>query len=484
MITEIYFTGEAEKYSYECKRLLFSYFLPHDIKIYTDILPDKDGYAQFYAKDSRFCVTVADNGVISKETICNSSDDTERENTLLSLLYDIMADKYGKKLPWGILTGVRPIKYIGSIMEKQGDSAESYILDTLKVSREKYLLSKDVIALQKPYVTATDLRNAGLYVSVPFCPSRCSYCSFVSKSGDSALKLMDKYYELLLKELDIYREMCKRYSLNIETIYIGGGTPTMFSADKLSGLIEKLHSFDLSCLKEFTAEAGRPDTITEEKLTALKNGGVGRISINPQTMNDEVLCAIGRRHTEKDVYNAFDCARKVGFDSINSDLIAGLPLDTVQSFSQSVDKLIALSPENITVHTLSLKRSSALYRDYSDDIGRYSQEMTTAAYNKLSKAGYMPYYLYRQTGISENLENIGYCKPYKESLYNIVMMEDCRTILGAGCASSTKLYDGKNTKRVMNYKYPYEYIDRFQLMNEKKKETESFLSMLFPLEKE
>ncbi len=483
MINSLYFEKQAEKYSYECERLFKAYFLPINPDIFYNADIKGDGYVRFFADGSRFCVTVADNGTVTKESYCKSLNDTDRENTLLILLYEIMREKYGKTLPWGILTGVRPIKYISSMLESNGSKAEDYILNILKVSKQKYDLAKDVIALQKPYTENCDLRKISLYISVPFCPTRCSYCSFISNAGDSALKLIDPYHEYLMKELDIYLDMVKRYSLKIDTIYIGGGTPTMFSAEQLKKLTEKLHCFDLSYLREFTAEAGRPDTITREKLAALKSGGVNRISINPQTMNDRVLAAIGRRHSEKDVYKAFETARTVGFDCINSDLIAGLPRDDVLSFSQSVSKLIALEAENVTVHTLSLKRSSTLYREYKEDIGKYSTEMTENACNLLCNTGYQPYYLYRQTGISGNLENTGYCKKGKESLYNIYMMEDCQTILSAGCGASTKLFDGKNTWRVINYKYPFEYIDRFALMNEKKADTENFLKQMISLAK-
>ena len=472
MINSLYFDSTAYDYAYELERLIRNFSLPHKLDFYTGKAPSGTDYAYCTADGGRLSVTVSDSGKAVTERTDNShTDDAETE--LCRLLCRCMEKLGHAPLPWGILTGVRPVKYIRSIYETR-DNADDYIHGTLLVSDKKLKLANDVIRLQKPILDTLTLNRISLYISIPFCPSRCSYCSFVSASGEGALKLVDDYFELLLKELEIYEDIVRRYSLTVDTVYIGGGTPTMLSASQLDRLIDKLGKLDIANIREFTAEAGRPDTITEDKLRALKNGGVRRISINPQSMNDGVLAAVGRRHTVKQVCEAFDVARKVGFDCINSDIIAGLPTETESSFEGSLERLCELAPENITVHTLSLKRSSALFRQFGDDIGKGAKHMTDTAYDVLSEKGYLPYYLYRQKNIADNLENVGYCKEGTESIYNICIMEDVQTILAAGCGASTKLYDGKNVSRVINYKYPYEYISRFELMNERKRDIENF----------
>lgn len=472
MIKSLYFDNTAYQYAYELERLIRNFSLPHRLEFYTDRIPDGTDYAYFCADNGKLSVTVSDNDTVYKESsdVCEPSD---YENELCRLLCRCMEKHGHAPLPWGILTGVRPVKYIRSIYETR-DNAEKYLRNSLLLSDKKIRLANDVIRIQKPVLDSLDLRKISLYISIPFCPSRCSYCSFISASGEGALKLIDDYFGLLLKELDIYADIVKRFSLKVDTVYIGGGTPTTLSASQLDRLIDKLGEFDIANIREFTAEAGRPDTITEDKLRTLKNGGVRRISINPQSMNDSVLEAVGRRHTVKQVCEAFDIARKVGFDCINSDIIAGLPAETEHSFEASLQQLCKLSPENITVHTLSLKRSSALFRQFGNNIGKGAKYMTDTAYDMLCEKGYFPYYLYRQKNIADNLENIGYCKDGCESIYNICIMEDVQTILAAGCGASTKLYDGKNVSRVINYKYPYEYISRFALMNERKRDIENF----------
>lgn len=472
MIKSLYFDNTAYQYAYELERLIRNFSLPHRLEFYTDKTPDGTDYSYFCADNGKLSVTVSDNDTVYKESsdVCEPSD---YENELCRLLCRCMERHGHAPLPWGILTGVRPVKYIRSIYETR-DNAEEYLRNSLLVSDKKIRLANDVIRIQKPVLDLLDLRKISLYISIPFCPSRCSYCSFISASGKGALKLIDDYFGLLLKELDIYADIVKRFSLKVDTVYIGGGTPTTLSASQLDRLIDKLGEFDIANIREFTAEAGRPDTITEDKLRTLKNGGVRRISINPQSMNDSVLEAVGRRHTVKQVCEAFDKARKVGFDCINSDIIAGLPAETEHSFEASLQQLCELSPENITVHTLSLKRSSALFRQFGNNIGKGAKYMTDTAYDMLCEKGYFPYYLYRQKNIADNLENIGYCKDGCESIYNICIMEDVQTILAAGCGASTKLYDGKNVSRVINYKYPYEYISRFALMNERKRDIENF----------
>lgn len=290
---------------------------------------------------------------------------------------------------------------------------------------------------------------------------------------DSAVKLMPDYIRLLSKELEIISQITVKLNLGIDTIYIGGGTPTSISAPQLKIIMDSVSAnFDLSKVREYSVEAGRADTITPTKLKVIKDGGASRISVNPQTFNDEVLRIIGRQHTAQDTVNAFWNAREAGFDNINMDLIAGLPGDTFESFRKSLNKSMELSPESITVHTLTIKRSAKLYEEKPEYFCKTpAAEMADESIRVLPANGYLPYYLYRQKNTIENLENIGFAKKGFESLYNIFIMDETQTILGAGCAASTKIV-GENGKitRIHNYKFPYEYINRFDELMKKKDE--------------
>ena len=262
------------------------------------------------------------------------------------------------------------------------------------------------------------------------------------------------------------------------SFYIGGGTPTSFTADQLKMITDAVReSIDLSKVQEYTVEAGRPDTITREKLQVLFDAGVTRISVNPQTFNDEVLSNIGRKHTVADFYEAFRTAREIGFDNINMDLIAGLPGDTAESFADSLRQAIALDPENLTVHTLALKRSSELVTEKEwHKAALETVQMLDTASELLTKAGYKPYYMYRQSKCIGNLENVGWCKPGRECIYNVFMMEEIHTVLAAGGGAVTKLKDPYSTKieRIFNFKYPYEYVSRFDELLARKSRVASF----------
>ncbi|MBR4077164.1 MAG: coproporphyrinogen dehydrogenase HemZ, partial [Oscillospiraceae bacterium] len=300
-----------------------------------------------------------------------------------------------------------------------------------------------------------------LYVGIPFCPTRCAYCSFVSHSVEKSMKLVSPFFDALMEEIDATAEQVNKLGLIPVSIYMGGGTPTTLSAEQLDILLTKLESvFDLSAVRENTVEAGRPDTITMEKLEVLKKHGVSRISVNPQTMTDSVLEAIGRKHTAQDILDAFDMVRKVGGMSVNMDLIAGLPTDTPESFRSTMDAVMALAPENITVHTLSLKKGARLMDEGGDIPTPASvKEMVDYAHALLQGDGYEPYYLYRQKNMSGGFENTGWCKPGYENLYNIFIMEELCSIIAMGAGGSTKLVrpDGK-IERIFAPKYPNEYI--------------------------
>ena len=277
---------------------------------------------------------------------------------------------------------------------------------------------------------------------------------------------------MLCRELEIIGRIVKDTNTRIDTIYFGGGTPTSISAEHIETLMKKVQMcFNLDDVREYNFEAGRADTITREKLEIIKKYGATRISVNPQTLNNDVLKAIGRNHTGEDTVNAYKTAREVGFDNINMDLIAGLPTESAESFKNTLDRIISLDPESITVHTLTIKRSASLYSDGERYIENPAAEMVDYSVNQLLKHGYNPYYLYRQKNTVENLENVGYAKNGRESYYNIYIMDETQTILGAGCAASTKLvYPNGKIVRIHNYKFPYEYINRFEQLMEKKKE--------------
>ncbi|MDD6033347.1 MAG: coproporphyrinogen dehydrogenase HemZ, partial [Oscillospiraceae bacterium] len=325
-------------------------------------------------------------------------------------------------------------------------------------------------------------RDYSLYLSIPYCPSRCSYCSFVSHAitGKKALELVPKYVRTLVRELSLTAEIAKEAGLRLRSVYIGGGTPTALTAAQLREVTNAVRSyFPLTPDVEYTIEAGRADTLDEEKLRVIKEAGAGRISINPQTFSDSVLQAIGRKHTAEDVVRCYELAREIGFDSINMDFIAGLPTDTYESFCRSIDRAVELAPENITVHTLAIKRSSDLFASgYVTEDYRPAQRMVEYAYERLTAAGYLPYYLYRQKNIVGNLENVGYAKPGHFGRYNVYIMEEVQTILAAGAGAVSKAVLPDDLVRVYNYKYPNEYITGFEDILARKRDLLKVLSQV------
>ena len=405
---------------------------------------------------------------------CRAVPAEELEHEICRSIFHSLADLTGIRPPWGLMTGIRPVKKVTELLQ-QGRSLEEageILTRRFELTPEKLRIACETAVNQLPILEKIDTSAVSLYVSIPFCPTRCSYCSFVSHSMDSAVKLMPDYIRCLCRELEIIGELVRETDTRIDTIYFGGGTPTAISADDLRTVMEQVQrSFDLTNIREYSVEAGRPDTITEEKLRVIKEYGAGRISVNPQTLNDDVLRVIGRQHSGEDALRAFELARKTGFDNINTDLIAGLPTEQPDSFRNTLDRITELSPESITVHTLTIKRSAALFADGSVNSSNPAAEMVRYSIEKLLSMGYKPYYMYRQKNTVDNLENIGYAKPGYESYYNIFIMDETQTILGAGCAASTKLvYPDGRIKRIHNYKYPYEYIRRFSELMDKKEE--------------
>jgi len=386
----------------------------------------------------------------------------------------------GRQAPWGAMTGIRPVKIPVRLIREGRTPGEAE-----RILREEYFAWPEKAALAIETAEASiraqnslERNDISLYVGIPFCPTRCSYCSFVSSSVQKSLHLIEPYLEALFKEIEATAKLVRELGLRIVSVYIGGGTPTTLTAPRLEALIDKLRQeFDFSSLREFTVEAGRADTIDEEKLRAIKEGGAGRISINPQTMDDDVLRAAGRSHTAEQVEKAFEIARRVGFDVINADLIAGLPTDTPQGFERSLVRLLNLKPENVTVHTLALKKGSKLtergFLPSEEDV----TEMLETSQRLLREAGYRPYYLYRQKFTAGNFENLGWCLPGKESLYNICIMEELHTIVSLGGGAVTKLVAPKcgRIERIFNAKYPYEYINAIDREIEAKEYLKTFL---------
>ena len=409
------------------------------------------------------------------ETAVKKLTDDDNELVSAQLLYKLLCDFTGLTQPWGILTGVRPVKLLRRLAEESNEEqAVKKFEKDFFVSNEKIALSRETEHNERKILELSKPESFSLYVGIPFCPSRCSYCSFVMASIERAEKLIEPYTKLLCEEIKQTAEIANKLGLRLETVYFGGGTPTTLSAEQLDTVLGTVNkSFDMSTCREFTVEAGRPDTIDIAKLLALKENKVDRISINPQTVNDEVLKTIGRKHTAQQFFEAFELARKCGFDNINTDLIAGLPTDTPESFKNSLDSIVRLKAECITVHTLCMKRASRLTTEgVTLDLqqARDAREMLAYTQNILGQNEYIPYYMYRQSRMVGNLENVGWSKKGFESLYNVYVMDETHTILACGSGGVTKLKRNNPDylERIFNFKYPYEYIDRFDELIQRK----------------
>lgn len=467
------------KFHYELENLT-RLFYPNE-KI--NVIKDNSDYIEpciITGLDESLTVSVNIDGY--KKTLKASlADDNENERMMCEMLYKLLCEKTFVTPPWGLVTGVRPIKLYRSLLKKGGEVyADKYFAEKLFVEEDKINLAKLTERNESKILSLSGENSLSLYIAIPFCPSRCKYCSFVQSSVERSGHLIETYVELLLKELEYTAKIVNELGLKLETVYMGGGTPTTLSASQLSEVLNTVNScFDMSNCKEFTVEAGRPDTITKEKLISIKENKVNRISINPQTLNDDVLSVIGRKHTTQQTLNAFALARETGFDCINMDLIAGLPSESFGSFKDSLERICDLSPECITIHTLSMKRSATLTQDgtqINKEDAERTRNMLSFADEKLKSESYSPYYLYRQSRMLGNLENTGWSKKGFESLYNIFVMDETHTIIGCGAGAVTKLKDPYSgyLERIFNFKYPYEYISRFEELLNRKSEIYSF----------
>ena len=468
-------------FHYECENLCRVFFPNEKIKI------SYDGNGE----DSKTVETVLDGESVrvravidgeSREFTGTASPD-KAELVTARLIFRALSEITCYTPPWGVLTGVRPSKLMLRLISLYGkDGAEAYFRDDLFVSNRKTELALTVAGNEQKIISLSRPESFSLYISIPFCPSRCSYCSFVSHSitNPNAQKLYPEYIERLADEIAVTGGYAKKNGLRLESVYFGGGTPGILGAnelDRLQTAIEK--NFETESLREYTVEMGRPDTITAEKLEMLRRHGVDRISINPQTFNPGTLETIGRKHTGEKAVEAYNLARGYDFGCINMDLIAGLPGETADDFRLSLETALDLAPENITVHSLALKRSSSLnQRGAQVESGIEAGKMLDYSYEALTGAGYIPYYMYRQSKCVGNLENTGWCKPGTEGLYNVYMMEECHTVLAAGAGGVTKLCEpgGTYVERIFNYKYPYEYISGFDEIIRRKAGIDEFYS--------
>lgn len=416
----------------------------------------------------RRCPTAQLTGPLETDRAC--------QRVLKLAFFQVGTQALGTKPPWGALTGVRPVKIPTKAMLAGADEKQARTL----LERE-YFVCPDRARLAMDCARASlgvdrSLREdeVSLYAGIPFCPTRCAYCSFICADAGRSLKLIQPYLDGLLREVEQAGEGLKAAGKKIRSLYVGGGTPTTLSAQQLDALLTRMEQcLPLERCAEYTVEAGRPDTITREKLQVLKNHGIGRISINPQTLEDHVLDAIGRKHTAGEIAAANALAREVGFDCINMDLIAGLPRDSFEGFCRSLNGVLAMGPENITVHTLALKKGSRLMEEKGAiPSGEEVARMLDFSNRTLRAAGYVPYYLYRQKYMSGSLENVGWTKPGRESIYNICMMEELHSVLSLGAGGVTKLVDRQTgaIRRISNPKFPYEYMEQLPQILEQKRE--------------
>ena len=399
----------------------------------------------------------------------------EEQRLIRESIFRAAVAALGRKPLWGSLTGVRPGKLAARHMEEAGrDPAETaaWLQAEYELSPERARLCAEAARTGLEVRDGLAEKDVILYVGIPFCPTRCAYCSFVSHSVEKSLKLVEPYTEALEREMRSAGGLAAEAGLRVRAVYWGGGTPTTLSAEQLRRLMDALgESFDLRACAEYTVEAGRPDTVTRDKLLALREGGVTRLSLNPQSMDDRVLEAIGRRHTVQELRQSYALVREMGDWAVNMDLIAGLPEDSVSGFRRSLSEVIALGPENVTVHTLTRKRGADLnslsLRGLSgEEVG----EMLDGALTLLPEAGYSPYYLYRQKFSAGGFENVGWTKKGAVCLYNVAMMEELCPVLSLGAGGATKRpLPGGKILRCFNKKYPYEYVGSLETAEREKR---------------
>ena len=485
---------KSESYTYNAYHILKAFYPSQEVSCKTD--EKASNYVMVHLPDDREISVGFENTVEITDTAGRDestgkiqedsekeSQKKERKRQIDLSLYDQLERITGEPLAWGVLTGVRPTKLAMQKLEA-GWKKEDYINWAWKSARvrgEKAALAWEIAEREQKILKELDYENGySLYVGIPFCPSVCSYCSFSSGPLDRWKEKVDAYVDALCKELEFIAERSKNKKLN--TIYIGGGTPTTLTAEQLERLMSWIDDkFSREYLLEYTVEAGRPDSITREKLEVMRRFPVTRISVNPQTMQQKTLDLVGRKHTVQDVKDIFHAARELGFDNINMDLIAGLPGETAEDMRDTLCQIEELSPDSLTVHALAIKRAAKFGQEQRKiDLHSEIEQMVEESARAAERMGLVPYYLYRQKNIAGNFENVGYAKVDKAGIYNILIMEEKQTILAAGAGASTKLVlpekiqtaGGKKTNliRIENVKNIMEYIHRIDEMIERKGE--------------
>lgn len=468
-----------ESFAYDIHSLIKAFYPEEEINV-----REKEAFTEGAASQMSVEVgkeeiefAVYENQALQKKSrVCVENPDRKLiKNQLKQLIYGVLSDYTGRTLPWGTLTGIRPVKIPMSLLEQGKSNVEiaDYMRSTYLCSNEKTALAVSIANREREVLKGLDYREGySLYVGIPFCPSICLYCSFSSSPLNRWEKQVDSYLEALFSELRFLGKAYKSRKLN--TIYVGGGTPTTLDPSQLDLLMSVLEEcFDYENLKELTVEAGRPDSVTPEKLQVLKAHGVTRVSVNPQTMNQETLNIIGRKHTVEQTKEAFHMAREAGFDNINMDLIVGLPGEDLPQVRHTLEELRLLGPDSITVHSLAVKRAARLklFQDEYRRMGlKNSQEIMDLAYFSCVEQKLYPYYLYRQKNMAGNFENVGYAKVDKAGIYNILIMEENQTILAAGAGAASKfVFGADHIERVENVKDVAQYIGRIGEMIERKR---------------
>lgn len=429
-------------------------------------------YVKAFRDDGKNCVTVRlevgeKYSDIHDENIIDNSVFSQMKNLIGRTILKAAFDIFATVPPWGISTGVKPVKLARMFVRAFGkDEALRILCDEYMILPHKAQMAVNACLFEDKVMEDMGEKPCSLYISIPFCPTKCNYCSFVSCTTQRLLSMIPQYVSTLKDELSRISEAIDDLGLNLKSVYVGGGTPAILEARYIDSLLFNVfEKFRIDDDCEFTFEAGRPDCITLEKLKVLSDYKIPRISINTQTTNDEILKNVGRNHTYADFLNAFELARKFDFKCINTDLIAGLPGESVESFCKSVKDVLILSPENITIHAFTLKRSSNYRIDGEKSYcicDSDALKITDFSSDLMSKNGYMPYYVYRQKNTVGNLENVGYSKVGRESIYNIIMMGEYHTVFGAGAGSVTKVVsrNGERVDRIFSPKYPYEFLDK------------------------
>ena len=489
---KLFLNGVQHKYAVE--QMLFTLY-PGERPEYIDAPTDEDCICFSQSKGSRFTTvtcrvrTDGNEGYgragISNEQMSDAVMEDRHLQRMVKMAFYRAALRAGHDKPvWGALTGVRPGKLMTELLHASGDPRKALLefQDIYDVSPERARLCLDTSRYTEQVSDLLTERDICLYVGIPFCPTRCDYCSFVSQSVEKSMELIPPFLDALDKEIAATAEAVRSLGLRVISVYFGGGTPTTLSAPQLDTLIRTLEQqFDLSHLREFTVEAGRPDTITEEQLSVPKAHRVSRIRVNPPTRADAVLEEIGRKHTASDVLSALSLVRRVGGFSINMDLIAGLTGDSPAGFRSTLDTVLELRPENITVHTLSRKKGSRVTKEQKKIPGPEEVSvMLDYAMTELRGHDYLPYYLYRQKNMSGGFENVGWTLEGQENLYNICIMEELCSIVAMGGGGSTKLVcpgNGKNI-RLMAPKYSYEYISHIDKTCADKEKIKEFYYVL------